>query len=68
MTNLELQAQLLIAELELFVAAGGNLPTDVITAMTAFRQTELLSTGTNNKQVRRMVQAIKGEFGDSNNH
>lgn len=68
MTNLELQAQLLIAELELYVAAGGNLPTDIITAMTAFRQTELLTTGRNNKQVKQMVAALKAEVGDTNNH
>lgn len=68
MTNLELQAQLLIAELELYVAAGGSLPVDVITAMNAFRQTELLVTGRNDKQVRRMVAALKSEFGDTNNH
>lgn len=68
MTNLELQGLLIVSELELYVQAGGNLPTDVITAMTAFRQVELLCTGSNNKQVKRMVAALKAEYGDSNNH
>lgn len=68
MTNLELQAQLVVAEIELYVASGGNVPTDVITAIMAFRQVELLETGTNNRQVRNMIKTLKAEYGDSNNH
>lgn len=67
-SNLELQGLLIVSELELFIQAGGNLPTDVITSMTAFRRVELLETGGNNKQVRNMVAALKAEYGDSNNH
>ena len=66
MTNLELQAQLLIAELEIYVASGGSLPTDIITAMNYFRQIELLEKGHNDFNIKHMVAQLKSEFGNIN--
>lgn len=68
MTNLELQGLLVVSELELYITDGGELPTDVVTAMDAFRKVELLATGRNNMNVKRMVSALKAEYGDTNNH
>ena len=62
MTNLELQCLLLVAELELFVKSGGNLPTDIIISMNNFRNVELKEHGRNDKQVKRMLRALKVEI------
>lgn len=63
MSNLELQALLLISELELFVRAGGQLNTDIIICMDNFRKVELLETGSNNTQIKDMIQTLKAEVG-----
>lgn len=66
MSNLELQALLLISELELFVRAGGQLNTDIVICMDNFRKVELLETGSNNTQIKDMVQMLKAEIGHLN--
>lgn len=66
MTNLELQCLLLVAELELYVKSGGQLPTDIIISMNNFRNVELREHGRNDKQVKKMLKAIKAEFGKIN--
>jgi hypothetical protein len=68
MSNLELQALLLVSELELFVAAGDTLPDDIIISINNFRMTELLVTGSNDYKVRDMVAAIRKEVSKTNNH
>lgn len=62
-TSLELQALLLVAELELFVRAGNVLNTDIIIALDNFRKIELLTYGSNNNTVREMILALKNEVG-----
>jgi hypothetical protein len=67
-TNLELQSLLLIAELELFIRAGNTVNTDIIIALDNFRKMELLTYGSNNTNIREMVQAIRQEIGNVNNN
>lgn len=62
-TSLELQALLLVAELELFIRAGNVLNTDIIIALDNFRKIELLTYGSNNTTVREMILALKNEVG-----
>lgn len=62
-TSLELQALLLVAELELFIRAGNVLNTDIIIALDNFRKIELLTYGSNNNTVREMILALKNEVG-----
>lgn len=66
MTNLELQGLLIISELEIYVAEGGTLPADIITAMDAFRKVELLTTGKVNMKVKQMVAALKNKSSGKN--
>ena len=66
MTNLELQCLLLVAELEIFVARGGSLPTDIIICMNNFRAVELLEHGKNDYNIKKMVVQLKSEFGNIN--
>lgn len=65
-SSLELQALLLVAELELLVRAGTVLNTDVIIAMDNFRKIELLTYGSNNNTVREMILALRNEVGHLN--
>lgn len=65
-SSLELQALLLVAELELLVRAGTVLNTDIIIAMDNFRKIELLTYGSNNNTVREMILALRNEVGHLN--
>lgn len=62
-TNLELQALLLVSEIELLIRSGTQLNTDTIIALDNFRRIELLEHGSNNTTVREMVLALKNEIG-----
>lgn len=67
-TNLELQALLLVSEIELLIRSGAQLNTDVIIALDNFRKIELLTYGSNNNTVREMILAIRNEVGYLNNN
>lgn len=58
-TEVELQALLLLSELELAVQAGLNLPENVVQAMIALRQIELATKGTINTDIIKLLKQVK---------
>jgi hypothetical protein len=57
-TEIELQALLLLAELELAVQKGYKVPDEVVQAMHALRQIELATKGTINTDIIKLIKQI----------
>lgn len=57
-TTLEVQALLVLADLELALKNGVKLPDEVVVSMSVFRQVEMLTKGSCNYTVKDMVEAI----------